>query len=106
MSGSTPPKGANKTMSKTLTYTETGDYLLPDLKLSEPPPFDYRVCTKADFIIYCNQHNIKKDIKINFAWDMLREDLSNEELADKFNYSIESIGKTKSRIQKELNLKS
>ena len=30
-------KGANKIMSATITYTQVGDYLLPDLKLNEPP---------------------------------------------------------------------
>jgi hypothetical protein len=36
MSGNTPPKGAQK-MSMAITYTQVGDYLLPDIKLSEPP---------------------------------------------------------------------
>jgi hypothetical protein len=30
-------KGARTAMTETLTYTRVGDYLLPDLKLDEPP---------------------------------------------------------------------
>jgi len=30
-------KGANRIMTETLTYTMRGDYLLPDIGLSEPP---------------------------------------------------------------------
>ena len=37
MSGFTPPKGANRIMTETLTYTMRGDYLLPNIQLSEPP---------------------------------------------------------------------
>jgi hypothetical protein len=37
MSALKTPKGANKIMTETLTYTQAGDYLLPDLKLNEPP---------------------------------------------------------------------
>ena len=32
-----PLKGAMKTMTETLTYSQEGDYLLPDIRLSEPP---------------------------------------------------------------------
>ena len=41
MSGNTPQKGENITMSETmngmLTYSKVGDYLLPNLILNEPP---------------------------------------------------------------------
>jgi hypothetical protein len=36
MSGFMPPKGANKIMTETLTYSRRGDYLIPDLTLTEP----------------------------------------------------------------------
>lgn len=70
--------------------------------LSKRTEFNYKTCSQDDFYNYCLSLGIKPR-NIDFAWKSIRLNYSYKELAEEFNYAVESITKKKGNLLKKLN---
>lgn len=66
-----------------------------------PPPFSIYACSKDDFVSFCLAHGVKNG-RVEYAWDLLRGTLSNEELADKYCVEPQTIKQDRWRFKKKL----
>ena len=71
-------------------------------ELNKSKQFSIYDCSKDEFIAYCLNNKVRRD-RIDYVWDILRSQMSVNDLADKYVVEPSTIKQDRWRYKKKLN---